>query len=285
MSYPHGSEGRAASTPDFIAADGKVENLGAQVGGYAPSVGSLAKKTGAIQTEFPHFGVVGLRANLAHNDARADAVRALNAGKAVLESWKDALTQTEKNYQAADKNAAATVEKNTEYADGKNNKKDLGGGSDPAGSNGAGSPGIPPFPTSNLENSKFPDPNVDTSKFPDPNLDTSKFPDSNVDAPKFPDPDLKTPEFPDPDTKTPQMPDMPKPDDLANGPGSNIPGFDRNAIEDSLSNKNGASEAETSVCRTRDRRTSRLTIRPISLMLLIRLTCPMFRRRSRISRI
>ncbi|WP_326825237.1 hypothetical protein [Streptosporangium sp. NBC_01756] len=82
--------------------EGKVKGLGDSIGGYAPDVREKANKTRNNGLHFPKCGVIGIGLDLAHENTCAGSADALDAAASVLESWKTALAQVERNNKAAD---------------------------------------------------------------------------------------------------------------------------------------------------------------------------------------
>ncbi|WP_406312387.1 hypothetical protein OHA77_27755 [Streptosporangium sp. NBC_01639] len=84
----------------------KVKGLGDSIGGYAPDVREKANKTRNNSLQFPKCGVIGIGLDLAYENTCAGSADALDAAASVLESWKTALAQVERNNKTADEKSS-----------------------------------------------------------------------------------------------------------------------------------------------------------------------------------
>ncbi len=197
----------------------KLDQLGNDFGGRAGDVGALAERTGAIGIDPPAFGVLGIGLNSAHDQARNNAVEALRAGKAVIESWNKALKDANTNYKNADDSSGAK--------DGDGGGR-FGGGDLGGLGGGLGGGGLPggglgmPGAGGAVPDPKLPDPGaLDPSgtgpKLPDPGaLDPSGT------GPKLPDPGALDPAGADPKLPDPRTLDPAATGLDPNGPANNL---------------------------------------------------------------
>ncbi|MEV7009926.1 hypothetical protein [Streptosporangium sp. NPDC051022] len=189
----------------------KLDQLGNDFGGRAGDVETLARQTGAIGIDPPAFGILGIGLNTAHDQARDNAVNALKAGKAVIESWNKALKDADKNYQ---------------NAEGKSTTGDGdGGGGGGLGGGGLGGGGLGPgglnLPKGDgITAPGLPDPDM-------PGTDGPTLPGSDLPDPGGTDPSLPDPNLPNPGGTDPRLPDPNALDPNGTGrlPDGSIPGL------------------------------------------------------------
>ncbi|GAA3115080.1 hypothetical protein [Streptosporangium carneum] len=195
----------------------KLEQLGTDFGGRANDVDALVRHTGSIGIDPPAFGVLGIGLNSAHDQARDNAVNALKAGKAVIESWNKALKDADANYQAAEGKSTDDGGGGNPW-DGGGLGGGLGGGGLGGGGLGGGGLDLPkPDDLNGSDLSGGDDLDLDGTgpKYPDPNdLDGTgpKYPDPNdLDSdgtgPKFPDPNALDPGGTGSNLTDPKLPD------------------------------------------------------------------------------
>jgi hypothetical protein len=84
----------------------KVRDLGDGMGKRAPVMTELSGKIRAIQINTLTFGAIGGGLNVAHTQVRDSAADAVEKGREVLESWKEALSKVAENTKEAEKAGA-----------------------------------------------------------------------------------------------------------------------------------------------------------------------------------
>ncbi|WP_162642094.1 hypothetical protein [Streptosporangium sp. 'caverna'] len=94
------------SDPGFEMDHEKVRDLGDGMGKRAPVMTELSGKIKAIQIHTFAFGAIGGGLNVAHTQVRDSAADAVEKGREVLESWKEALSKVAENTKEAEKAGA-----------------------------------------------------------------------------------------------------------------------------------------------------------------------------------
>ncbi|MFG1703427.1 hypothetical protein ACFLIM_09545 [Nonomuraea sp. M3C6] len=196
--------------------EGKIEDLGEDLGEQAPGVQTMARNTGGIRVEPPAFGVVGIGLNYAHDRTKDGAAGALDMARTALEDYRTALAKLDKNYQKADKDNDGIIK-----VDSGGDGGDIGAGSgfDPSAykmpktpmpdAGGLGKTDVPTMPTAELPRTDLPSSDV-------PNTDP---PTSNVPPPNIADPSVQNPDI--------SQPNVPSIEDQLN---HNVPALDPNSL-------------------------------------------------------
>lgn len=211
--------------------DGRIKQVGQNLGEQAPNMNTIAQNVGGIRVEPPAFGVIGIGLNHAHDQLKDNAHNTLKTARDVLSDYRTALAKLEENYQKADKDNDGIIKTDPYGGLGGNQ----GPGFDPASLGGGGLPGAGDLPSSSLPDTKLPDSKLPDSKLPDTKLPDSELPDSQLPDSQLPDTDLPDTDVPDPNLPDAQVPDANLPD--ANLPDANAALPTTPSIEDQLNHK------------------------------------------------
>ncbi|MEV1002072.1 hypothetical protein [Nonomuraea sp. NPDC050202] len=197
--------------------DGRIKQVGQDLGAQAPNMNAIAQNVGGIRVEPPAFGVIGIGLNYAHDQLKDSAHNTLKTARDVLSDYRTALAKLEENYQKADKDNDGIIKTDPYAGPGTGPGIDpasLGGGMPKTGDlPGAGDLPSPKIPSSELPDSKLPDsklPDTDLPKtdVPTPDMPDTKVPDTDLPDPNVPNPNLPNANLPDPNATLPTTPSI-----------------------------------------------------------------------------
>ncbi|MEV1245770.1 type VII secretion target [Nonomuraea sp. NPDC050022] len=214
---------------------------------HAGVISQLEGKTENLRVQWPHFGVIGMGVSSVHDKAIERQADALAKGRKALESWKTALKEAAKNYQAAE-DANGDGVKNIGF-----DPNSLGGGPNGLGNlgnlgnsglpdTGAGLPdmsggGKPPgidtgLPKTDLPSTDLPKTDLPKTDLPSSDLPSTNLPNTNLpSSPVGNQPDMKVPSIDSALNGQPQMPDQKMPDVDSKLPdGTQLSQFDPNSL-------------------------------------------------------
>ncbi|MEV0350462.1 type VII secretion target [Nonomuraea sp. NPDC050680] len=158
---------------------------------HAGIISALEGKTENLRVQWPHFGVVGLGVSSVHEKAIERQADALAKGRKALESWKTALKQASKNYQAAD-DANGDQLKNIDF-----DPNSLGGGPKGLGNLGnLGNPGLPNGGAGVPDLSGIGKPPGTDTGLPKPDLPSTDLPKTDLPKTDLPSSDLPSTDLP-----------------------------------------------------------------------------------------
>jgi hypothetical protein len=210
-------------------------------------ISALEGKTENLRVQWPHFGVIGMGVSSVHDKAIERQADALAKGRKALQSWKTALKQAAKNYQAAE-DANGDGVKNINF-----DPNGLGGGPNGLGNlgnlgnsglpdTGAGLPdlsgaGKPPGIDTGLPKTDLPKTDLPSTDLPKTDLPKTDLPSTNLPKTDLPSAsvgnqaDMKVPNIDSALNGQPQMPDQKLPDVDGKLPdGTQLSQFDPNSL-------------------------------------------------------
>ncbi|MCA2224276.1 type VII secretion target [Nonomuraea aurantiaca] len=219
-------------------------------------ISQLEGKTENLRVQWPHFGVIGIGVNSVHDKAIERQAAALATGRKALQSWKTAIKQAAKNYQAADDANADGVKNigfdpnslgggpnglgnlgnlgNSGLPDTGAGLPDLSGGGKPG--TGTGLPGTD-LPKTDLPSTDLPKTDLPKTDLPSSDLPSTSLPNTNLpntDLPSAPvgnQADMKVPSIDSALNGQPQMPDQKLPGIDSKLPdGTQLSQFDPNSL-------------------------------------------------------
>ncbi|WP_433512527.1 hypothetical protein ACQP2T_53855 [Nonomuraea sp. CA-143628] len=209
---------------------------------HAGVISQLEGKTENLRVQWPHFGVIGMGVSSVHDKAIERQADALAKGRKALESWKTALKQASKNYQAAE-DANGDGVKNIGF-----DPNSLGGGPNGLGNlgnlgnpglpnNGAGVPdlsgiGKPPGSDTDLPKPDLPSTDLPKTDLPSSNLPSTDLPKTDLPSASVGNQaDMKVPSIDSALNGQPKLPDQKMPDIDSKLPdGTQLSQFDPNSL-------------------------------------------------------
>ncbi|GAA2320225.1 hypothetical protein GCM10010149_86340 [Nonomuraea roseoviolacea subsp. roseoviolacea] len=200
--------------------EGKLKNAGKGLDQQKDTLQALDDRDSGLEVPYPHFAVVGMGVNSLHEKAIEKHREAAKLAQASLDSYKQALHDSDTNYTGAGSDTMQQV---------KNGLGDLGGLGDMGGLKTPPGPGgLPDFGGKGLPDlggKGLPDLNGDG--IPDIDRNGDGIPDVDVNGDGIPDKDLNGDGIPDVDLNGDGKPDLPKTDlpkqDIPKMPSTDLP--------------------------------------------------------------